>query len=111
MDPNIEDLTANSAINNYMACLFNYDHREGLTSITDFCSWAEHRKPTEQPTDVPCNRIRHRENKKKGKEKKKAQAQKTFKYYFGKGRKDDLLNTSTDERASRDQIYNNYYLY
>lgn len=71
MDPNIEDLTANSAINNYMACLFNYDHREGLTSITDFCSWAEHRKPTEQPTDVPCNRIRHRENKKKGKEKKK----------------------------------------
>lgn len=95
-----------------MASLFSHDHREGLTSLTDFCSWAEHREPTEQSTDMPYNRIRQRENKKrKEKKKKRAQAQKTFKYYFGKGRKDDLLNTSTDERASRYQIYNNYYLY
>lgn len=87
MDPNIEDLTANSEINNYMACLFNYDHREGLTSITDFCSWAEHRKPTEQPTDVPCNRIRHRENKKKRKGKKKSTSPKDFQILFWKRQK------------------------
>lgn len=82
MDPNVEDLKANSETNNYMACLFSHDHREGLTFITGFCSCAEHREPTEQPRDVPCNRIKQR-----GKKKIKKASPKDFQILFWKRQK------------------------
>lgn len=72
-----------------MASLFSHDHREGLTSLTDFCSWAEHREPTEQSTDMPYNRIRQRENKKRKekKKKKKSTSPKDFQILFWKRQK------------------------